>query len=285
LGKCIEEDYYGFDFVDIPDFSEVIHISVFLYRYDCKDKTYFFDPEYSVINLNFKTEFHVLYIENENSTEAHFLFVSNPEKLINGKVSPHCEAQIFNMKNNSHIARDFETHVKKCKANGGKIVKKIKLDNTPMPFAPNLGNREMLNSIVNKVSYNFFKKYIVYDFETCGVTVGKSFGEKSKLLTILEPITVASAVFNSAKIESSCFSIRNSATFVNDWIQYLFEKANELLNNEPVQSPVIADDKPKIDRVVVDEDELTAKDADVSSNETPDSINFNNNEISNKFAN
>jgi hypothetical protein len=213
------KDYEGFHLDETKDLSEKINASVFIYQYDAETKTYYYNNELSVINKLFSAQFHVLYLENAEHTKAHFLFVSNPDKLINGKVCHICGSQVFNMKDSRNYQRDYEKHMKKCEKNGGKIVKKINLDPTPMPFAPHLNNREMLNSIVNGADYKYFGPFAAYDFETCGVKVGENFGKKSELVAVSEPITVANTIRTSKGIESKCFSIRNSTNFVNDWLQ------------------------------------------------------------------
>jgi hypothetical protein len=127
-----------------------------------------------------------------------------------------------------HFARNYKNHVDKCKVNNGKIIKEIKLDKTPMPFIPHLNNKEMLNSIVKNIPYKYSRNYIVYDFETGGVRVNEKFGKKSELITYLEPIMVASVVYNNGIKEPKCFSIRNSLNFVNDWFEYLFDRASKM---------------------------------------------------------
>jgi hypothetical protein len=125
-------------------------------------------------------------------------------------------------------ARDYKKHTLKCLKNGGKIVKEIKLDHTPMPYVPHINNKEMLNTLVKNIPYKYNKSYILYDFETCGVKINQKFGDKSELLTQMEPFTVASVVYVNGQIESECFSIKDSVNFVYKWIDYLFCRASAI---------------------------------------------------------
>jgi hypothetical protein len=88
--------------------------------YNREKDVYYLDHELSSIDKDFKVRFNVLYITNDDNTQAHFLFVSSPNRLINGKICPHCGSQFFNMKEN--YQRKFETHTAKCIKNGGKLV-------------------------------------------------------------------------------------------------------------------------------------------------------------------
>jgi hypothetical protein len=221
--------YRGFDLDDIPKYGEYKKCSIFIYTYDSATDRYSIGHELSYINPEFEKIIHKLYITNEDQTEAHFLHISDPDKLVGGKVCPYCAAQWFNMKDkNRNFERDFKRHTEKCKANGGKIIKEIKLDHVPMPYIPHLNNKEKINSIVKNVPYKYNRNYILYDFETCGVKINEKFGKKSELLTQLEPITVASVVFRDGNIESKCFSIKDSIYFVRYWIEYLFEKGLQM---------------------------------------------------------
>jgi hypothetical protein len=160
-------------------------------------------------------QLHILYISNED--EAHYLYVCNHEKLTNSKICPVCLAAWFDMTDKEHWKRNYNNHYTKCKAGEGKIKKRIRLDKIAMPFAPHTTQ-----------SKTHTTDFITYDFETCEVRVGKSFGKKSELVSELVPITVAVCVSNGGKQESKCFSIRRSEDFVKDMIEYVFEKAQEI---------------------------------------------------------
>jgi hypothetical protein len=72
------------------------------------------------IGSKYDNSLHVAYVSN--GEEAHFLYVTDPEKLTNCKICPHCNSEWFDMRNN-HWLKNMEKHVEKCV--GGK---KRKLD-------------------------------------------------------------------------------------------------------------------------------------------------------------
>jgi hypothetical protein len=128
--KAILDAYQGFDLTDIPTWAEMEKCSVFLYIYDREDKRYLLSRELSYIKTYFEGEPNrTLYVTNDDNTEAHYIHVSDSDKLIGGKVCPHCGNQWFEQDDkNRNFAKKYKNHVDKCKINGGKIVKKIKLD-------------------------------------------------------------------------------------------------------------------------------------------------------------
>jgi hypothetical protein len=221
-GRELFREYYGEDnknyeglYLDeIPDVAEHFKMNIFVYECD-EDEKYKLSSELSSVDEARQKQLHVLYISNED--EAHYLYVCNNEKLTNSKICPICFSAWFDMSDKTNWKKNYNNHLAKCKEGGGKIKKRIKLDKITMPFAPHMTQ-----------SKTHTTDFITYDFETCEIRVGKSFGKKSELVSKLEPITVAVCVSNGGKQESKCFSIRKSENFVSDMIEYIFEKAQDI---------------------------------------------------------
>jgi hypothetical protein len=156
--------------------------------------------------------------------------VSDPDRLTNSKVCHICGRQWFYM-SDPHYARKYTNHVKnQCEPNKGQVKMKIKLYECATPFVPYFNKKENIDAFINKIGKRCTKKCIIFDSESTGVNVNEIFGMKSVLITTLVPITVASVIMNEDKVESKCFSIRNSTEFVNDWLLYLFDKAKGMLD-------------------------------------------------------
>jgi hypothetical protein len=215
-GRELFREYYGEDnkeyeglYLDeIPGVAE--HFKINILVYECEEEKYKLSSELSSVDETREKQLHILYISNGD--EAHFLYVCNHEKLTNSKICPICLAAWFDMTDKVNWKRNYN-HYNKCKAGEGKIKKRIRLDKIAMPFAPHTAQ-----------SKTHTTDFITYDFETCEVRVGKSFGKKNELVSELVPITVAVCVSNGGKQESKCFSIRRSEDFVKDMIEYVFEK-------------------------------------------------------------
>jgi hypothetical protein len=105
--------YNGFNLDEFEALSECFKCNIFVYCYDRNDKIYYLSSENTYTNPKYTLTFNVLYITNETNTEAHYLFVSNPETLTGSKICPHCHSQWFARdKDNRHSARAFKNHLK-----------------------------------------------------------------------------------------------------------------------------------------------------------------------------
>jgi hypothetical protein len=149
--------YEGINLDEIKDFAEKMKVNVIVYEYDEKKDIYQIDEENkAIINPNYK-DFHVLYITNEIENLAHFLFISDAEKLTNSTICPYCKSRWFN-KRDKNFQVNYRRHIKRCQKNNGKNVKDIKLDKISQPYIPHiLSNKLYLNSILNKTEYEYTK--------------------------------------------------------------------------------------------------------------------------------
>jgi hypothetical protein len=112
--KTYLKEYEGFNLDEIKKFAEKMKVNVIVYEYDEKKDIYQIDEENKVIiNPKYK-DFHVLYITNRNENLAHFLYISDVEKLTNSTICPYCKSRWFN-KRDKNFQVNYRRHKKMSK--------------------------------------------------------------------------------------------------------------------------------------------------------------------------
>jgi hypothetical protein len=231
--ETISRNYKGVFLDELTDISKELQIMIFVYESKDDSQTlpqYRISNDLSVIDIKHRKKLHILYIESPDRSDAHFLFVIHPEKLTNSKVCPKCHRQWFDS-NDKNSDRKLKSHLKSCNGMNKKSTKTIKLEKSMIPFAPHINQNH---------KQNFTVDFITFDFETTEVLINEHFGKKSELISQLIPVSVAVCVFCNGSIESAkYFSIEDSEQFVDEMIEYSFEKADKFNFNDDNKDRIV----------------------------------------------
>jgi hypothetical protein len=176
------KQYTGLGVDEIAGVADRWNMNIYVYT-PCEGdgKTYTLSSDLSSISSSRKEQLHVAYVSQDD--KAHFLFTADGEKLSNSKICPVCMAQWFDVRDKKHWKGRYDKHVEKCRANAGKVKKKVKLDSTPQPFAPHIHQ-----------DASPCTDFITYDFETCEVTDAGTCSGKTEVVAQLIPISAAVCV-------------------------------------------------------------------------------------------
>ncbi|KAA6391383.1 MAG: hypothetical protein EZS28_013093 [Streblomastix strix] len=182
-----------------------------------------FDKDYLTVN--------VLLVPLQLIDEIHAMYISDIDKVINGKLCPNNYQMIFNTKNQNY-KRDLASHLKYCQ--GPETAKQVKLDHLLKPYYPHISNNKLLQKLVATSQSDLLSptlNYITFDFETVENIINED-----NVLAQLEPLSVASAATINDQITTLYFDLRNGTDFIEQWISQLFEVAIKV--NEANQSNI-----------------------------------------------
>ncbi|KAA6357378.1 MAG: hypothetical protein EZS28_047095, partial [Streblomastix strix] len=160
------------------------------------------------------------------------MYISDIDKVINGKLCPNNCQMIFNTKNQNY-KRDLARHLKYCQ--GPETAKQVKLDHLPKPYYPHISNNKLLQKLVATGQSDLLSptlNYITFDFET----VESIINGVDNLIAQLEPLPIASAATINGLITTLYFDLRDGTDFIEQWISQLFEVAIKV--NEANQSNI-----------------------------------------------
>ncbi|KAA6367728.1 MAG: hypothetical protein EZS28_036745, partial [Streblomastix strix] len=244
--KQLLESYKGFNYVtDLERYQQIFKLNVITYTCDeMKHKINRSDVEQfnkfdeHIIDNDYQTV-NVLLVPLSLIDEVHAMYISDIDKVINGKLCPNNCQMIFNTKN-QHYKRDLARHLKYCQ--GIETAKQVKLDHLPKPYYPHLSNNKLLQKLVatgQQDQLTATLNYITFDFETVENLINED-----NLIAQLEPLSVASAATINDQITTLYFNLRNGTDFIEQWISQLFQVA--ITVNEANQSnipDVTIDDK------------------------------------------
>ncbi|KAA6399263.1 MAG: hypothetical protein EZS28_005214 [Streblomastix strix] len=236
--KQLLEQYKGFNYVtDLEKYQQIFKLNVITYMCDeVKQKTNRSDVEQfnkfeeHIIDKDYQTV-NVLLVSLSLVDEIHAMYISDIDKVINGKLCPlNCQT-IFNTKNQNY-KRDLARHLKFCQ--GPQTAKQVKLDHLPKPYYPHISNNKLLQKLVATGQSDLLMptlNYITFDFETV-----KNIINEGNIIAQLEPLSVASAATINDQITTQYFDLRNGTDFIEQWISQLFEVAIKV--NEANQSNI-----------------------------------------------
>ncbi|KAA6378633.1 MAG: hypothetical protein EZS28_025840 [Streblomastix strix] len=245
-GKKIDDNYQGFNFSTEADQfiqNENLNINVFAYEETTATSTtapansgsYYLWKQYRRNEQNEQTkDFNVLLITDTiNELQmAHVFYINDVEALTGLKYYPFCGMQAYKTRD-SNLQSKLKRHIQKCQKNGGKIIKKVYLEKFPRPYVPH---------ILNNVSYKYLlahgredefkptKYYITYDIETVERIVNEQFGDNSKQISILEPLSIASTI----KIKNKQIEVVES---LDDPL--LFKEARKVIDSNKYEDEMI----------------------------------------------
>ncbi|KAA6375256.1 MAG: hypothetical protein EZS28_029217 [Streblomastix strix] len=236
--KYLFEQYNGFNYVtDLEKYQQIFKLNVITYICDeMKHKTkntdieQFSKFEEYIINKDYQTV-NILLVPLQLVNDIHAMYISDIDKVINGKLCPNNCQMIFNTKNQNY-KRDLARHLKYCQ--GIETAKQVKLDHLPKPYYPHLSNNKLLQKLVATGQQDQLTptlNYITFDFETVENLINVD-----NLIAQLEPLSVASAATINDQITTLYFDLRNGTDFIEQWISQLFEVAIKV--NEANQSNI-----------------------------------------------
>ncbi|KAA6374789.1 MAG: hypothetical protein EZS28_029685 [Streblomastix strix] len=215
--KQLLEQYKGFNQVtDLERYQQIFKLNVIIYTCDeMKHKTnrsgveQFSKFEEHIIDKDYQTV-NVLLIPLSLVDEIHAMFISDIDKVINGKLSPNNCQMIFNTKNQNY-KRDLARHLKYCQ--GAETAKQVKLDHLSKPYYPPISNNKLLLKLVTTGQQELLTptlNYITFDFET----VQNIINDVDNVLAQLESLSVASAATINDQVTVLYFDLRNGTDFI-----------------------------------------------------------------------
>ncbi|KAA6391589.1 MAG: hypothetical protein EZS28_012888, partial [Streblomastix strix] len=244
--KQLLESYKGFNYVtDLEKYQQIFKLNVITYTCDemkhkinSRDVEQFSKFEEHIINKDYQTV-NVLLVPLQLIDEIHAMYISDIDKVINGKLCPYNCQMIFDTKNQNY-KRDLARHLKYCQ--GPETAKQVKLDHLPKPYYPLISNNKLLQKLVATGQSDLLSptlNYITFDFETVENIINVD-----NLIAQLEPLSVASAATINDQITKLYFDLRNGSDFIEQWISQLFEVAIKVTEaNQSNISDITIDDK------------------------------------------
>ncbi|KAA6390015.1 MAG: hypothetical protein EZS28_014457 [Streblomastix strix] len=147
----------------------------------------------------------ILVVESEwqGNKISHAFAIANKQALTGLQFCPHCNSKAFDPKDKNY-SRDYEKHIIKCENNGGKIIKKVKLDYVQKPYCPHIMHNKTYQYLLANGRENEYKPtqyFITYDLETVPKFVNKKFGKSSYQMYELFPLSIASTIRNKQEAE------------------------------------------------------------------------------------
>ncbi|KAA6404234.1 MAG: hypothetical protein EZS28_000254 [Streblomastix strix] len=236
--KQLLEQYNGFNYVtDLEKYQQMFKLNVITYT--CDEMKHKINPsdveqfnkfDEHIVDKDYLTV-NVLLVPLSFVDEIHVMFISDIDKVINGKLCPLNCQMIFNIKNQNY-KRDLARHFKYCQ--GPQTSKQVKLDHLPKPYYPHISNNKLLQKLVATGQSDLLMptlNYITFDFE-----IVENIINEDNIIAQLEPLSVASAATINDQITTLYFDLRNGTDFIEQWISQLFEVAVKV--NEANQSNI-----------------------------------------------
>ncbi|KAA6368923.1 MAG: hypothetical protein EZS28_035550, partial [Streblomastix strix] len=171
----------------------------------------------------------------------HFLYISDTQALTGLAYCPVCKLHAVKVNDKlGNWNRDLRKHIEQCKQNKGK---QVMLSGNQIPFAPHITGNKTYEYFWSRQELQNFKPtkyYITYDFETMEEQINKYFGKSvnkdddicnSFQNSALVPLSVASTIKSKKGIKTIYFDVRsnnNDQNFIEQWLEALFEEANQV---------------------------------------------------------
>jgi hypothetical protein len=127
----------GVGLEEIKEIAEKTKVNVYVYEAEKKEKTWEYTLMTDLIDARVEKaerDVHVLYLHKD--TDAHYLYVSDPDKLTNNKICSKCMRQWFDTRK-KNWQREFKTHEMRC--TGEKIIKNCARQNVQTFRATSVG--------------------------------------------------------------------------------------------------------------------------------------------------
>ncbi|KAA6400470.1 MAG: hypothetical protein EZS28_004009 [Streblomastix strix] len=209
------ENYQGFDFVaDIDNFINNVQFNVHMCTFEDNPPHYELTQNYLVNDSD--KQFNILFING--AINAHIMYISDVEALTEFRYCNICHKQAFRI-GYTNLQQSIKNHMKKCRKNGGKIVKKVTLENFAKPFVPHiLSNKTYKYLFANNLIHLFklTRYFITYDIETLEKKVNETFGDNSQVTATIIPYAIASSIKLASGIHSFYYDIRTE-DYLDKW--------------------------------------------------------------------
>lgn len=225
MTKEAEDFIKNFEGVDIDKMkisAKKHQINIDFYDYDEETKIYDIRDQWH-FDDSWNTYSALLFSKNGI---IHIMKITNPEALTNILICPKCKSYCH--RKSSKNNKRFENHVKKC---DGKFRKEIVLDKVSKPYVPHILNNPVLEyCLAYKLQWKPTSYYATFDFETMEKPETEVTTRVSFLNSRLIPISVASAIKSKNRIDVKHFDIREN-DFIEKWLEYLFDNAETVIND------------------------------------------------------
>ena len=231
-------EYKGFNIVtELDKFTKWAKLDVQIFDYDQSSQHYKLFKSIKCEGLSepvTNPPFNILLITS--GAESHIMWIKDPESLAGVLICPKCRSYCYNKKGTMRNKAKFEEHVKNCK---GKREKKLKLDLVSHPYCPHLWKTTYAALLANKEEEYWRPTlyYMTYDFETVEEKVDQILTDQTTLNAKIQPLSVALTVYSPNGMKTFFFSKKKSDTFVDDFIETLFEYYDEIYDANTIKTP------------------------------------------------
>ena len=157
----------------------------------------------------------------------HAMEITDPEAITGIRICPYCKVQAFNIKSD-HQSR-YQRHLQECKEANGKLEREVCLGRTQKPYAPHIQKQPLYAFLLANELERFFQPtryYITYDFETLEDPRSDTVSAHTLIQANLIPFMVSSTVKKASGMETRNFCLATNESFIESWIEYLFEQAH-----------------------------------------------------------
>jgi hypothetical protein len=244
LQKLLSE-YRGFNLIDLEEYQRWKNYNIRVFNYNIQTNRYTLSMEYNHPNPNENTKVVNVAIITRCDGQKHTIYIKDVEKATGLVLCPKCKYAVFDLHRNKQEGSNsrYSRHLKEC---DGKIHKEKKLivqkDN--YPYIPHISQNPTYKYLLAHERENEFKPrqyYITFDFETMEKLYTKSFGKNnaSKILSIVEPLSIAACVKTKNYVKTIYKDIRDGKDFITQWMEIIFEEAEQVMKDNAYEDPNI----------------------------------------------
>ena len=218
--KEILENFAGVSVDEMKEDAAKYKININIYEYI--DGKYYDLQDQWFLDKSYKTYSALLYSKDG---VLHIMYIKDTEKLTGLLICPKCKSYVVS----KHNANRMNSHLKKC---SGHFQKQFVPMKEALPYCPHILNNPIYEyCLAYGIEWKPTIYYMTYDFETMEERVNKTVG-KTTLNSRIVPLSVASTVKTSKGLISKWFSLRDSDTFIIEWIEWLFEQSVTVLHDK-----------------------------------------------------
>ncbi len=260
-GKQLFQSFYGYDNLstrskefrqklsdykgtivasELEDIAKHCNVNIHVYnvKRDANNIPRFSHPNQYIISPECP-DIHMVQAVLQNG-EFHMMLIKDASVRTGIEICPHCKQETFDSAYDKHKGQQnrsrFLKHIKKCEANGGKLIREVKLPYKQKCYAPHIQKQSIYEYFLAYNVPHLFKPtkgFITYDFETLEKSVDistRSTQTSAQLIPFMVSYTKC-----SSNIETFNFSHHNDKNFIATWIEHMFESARDVaeynLNN------------------------------------------------------
>ncbi len=255
-GKQLFQSYYGYEHLNtrskefrqkLSDYKGTIvaselediakHCKVNIHVYNVsRDENNIprFSHPNSYITGSDSQDIHMVQAVLENG-EFHMILIKDGSSITGIEICPHCKLETFDSAYDKHKGQQhksrFLKHVKKCEANGGKLIKEVNLPFKQKFYAPHIQKQHIFEYFLAYNVPHLFKStkgFITYDFETLENTVDISTRSTETSAHLIPFMVSYTKSLSNLQTETFNFSYHKDKNFIATWIEHMFESAREV---------------------------------------------------------